>query len=114
MLKESEFVSIRVGVPIGHAEIIRKALGDVGAGVQGKYTHCSGTYRVEGRFTPITGAHPAIGEIGKPEVVEEVAIETICHKDILERVIDAVQIVHPYEEPPIDIFPRYEVDKKDA
>jgi len=114
MLVESDFVSIRVGVPVDAADAVRKALGDAGAGVQGNYTHCSGTYKVEGRFIPVEGAHPAIGEIGTPQIVDEVAIQTICHKDVLEEVIKAVVEAHPYEEPPIDIQPRYEIQQKDA
>ncbi|OGH69604.1 MAG: hypothetical protein A3C90_04205 [Candidatus Magasanikbacteria bacterium RIFCSPHIGHO2_02_FULL_51_14] len=109
MLKESEFVKIRVMVPVEAAGAIREALGKAGAGVQGKYTYCSGSYRQIGRFCPMDGAKPAIGEVGKIEEVEEEVIETICHKDSVEKVIAAVKKVHPYEEPAIDIAPRLEV-----
>ena len=42
------------------------------------------------------------------EVAEEV-IETICQRDLVAEVVAAVRRVHPYEEPPIDIMPRYEI-----
>ena len=109
MLHESDFVVIRVAVPLSHADAVRKAIGDAGAGKQGDYAYCSGSYKITGRFLPLVGAHPAIGAVGIPEVVEEEAIYTICHKDIVERVIGAVKKAHPYEEPPIDIMPRLEV-----
>lgn len=110
MLKESPFVKLRVGVPLAEEEAVRSALGDAGAGKQGAYSNCSGTYRVTGRFVPEEGSHPAIGEVGSPQVVEEVVIETLCHKDVLKDVLAAVRAVHPYEEPPIDIIPRLELE----
>lgn len=109
MLRESDFVVIRVAVPVSHADAIRKALGDAGAGKQGNYAYCSGSHKVTGRFVPLEGAHPAIGAVGIPEVVEEEAIYTICHKEIVENIVAAIKKAHPYEEPPIDILPRLEV-----
>ncbi len=89
---------------------MREALGDAGAGEQGNYSCCSFSTRGIGRFLPGTGANPAIGEIGKPEEVEEEMIETICHKNLVEKVILAVKNAHPYEEPAIDIVPRLEIE----
>lgn len=109
MLKESEFVSLRVYVPLTHADAVRKAMGDAGAGKIGNYSHCSGSVRVSGRFIPLEGANPTIGHVGEPEVVEEEMIQTVCHKDVVEKVMKAVHEAHPYEEPAIDIFPRLEV-----
>lgn len=109
MLKESDFVKLQVGVPKIHADALRKAMGDAGAGVQGNYSHCSASFPCIGRFLPLEGSHPAIGRLGVPEEVEEEIIQTICHKDKVTEVIRAIREVHPYEEPPIDIIPRLEV-----
>ncbi|MFH1292324.1 MAG: hypothetical protein ABIH87_03970 [bacterium] len=109
MLKESEYIMIRVSVPTESADKVRRALGDAGAGVQGNYKCCSASYQQVGRFLPMTGAHPAIGEVGKLEEVPEEMIETICHRDIVEEVITELKRVHPYETPAIDIVPRLEV-----
>jgi hypothetical protein len=109
MLKESDYVKITVAVPRQSADKIRQALGAAGAGVQGNYKYCSGSYLAIGRFIPKTGSHPAIGQTGKLEEVDEEIITTICHKDLVENVIVAVKKVHPYEEPPIDIMPRYDI-----
>ena len=110
MLKESQYVKIRLTVPVSHAAIVRRALGEAGAGVQGNYSHCSYSYPVTGRFMPRTGARPAIGQVGVLEEVAEECIEVICDKDIVPRVIAAVKEVHPYEEPAIDIIPRLEIE----
>ena len=110
MLKESDYVKIQVATPVANAAAMRKALGQASAGVQGKYKYCSGSWRAIGRFIPIYGAKPAIGETGKLEEVEEEVIQTICHKDKVAEVLTAIRSVHPYEEPTIDIMPRYEVE----
>ena len=108
-LVESEYVKLHVVVPLTHADALREALGTSGAGVQGKYDFCSGSIKQTGRFRPLQGAHPTLGEVGKKEEVEEEIIQTLCHKNILENVIAAVKKIHPYEEPPIDIFVRFEI-----
>ena len=110
MLRDSAYVKIRVTVPLAHAEAVREALGRNGAGEQGKYRFCSGSYRITGRFIPQTGANPAIGTVGALEEVDEEVIEVICHLEKVKTVIDEVRAVHPYEEPAIDILPRLEVD----
>ena len=53
-------------VPVGDAQKVRQAMGDAGAGVLGNYHHASFSSRGTGRFISDKGAHPAIGEIGKP------------------------------------------------
>ncbi len=108
-LHESDYVFIQTSVPVAQADAVRRAMGDAGAGEQGKYAYCSGSFKMNGRFIPLAGASPAIGEIGKAEIVEEEAIQMLCHKERLEKVIEALKAAHPYEEPPIDIFPRYEL-----
>ena len=110
MLKQSDFVKIRIAVPVVDAEKVRQAMGEAGAGIQGNYSFCSGSYKQIGRFLPLDGAKPAIGKVGELELVEEEIIETICHQDLIEKVIQAIKISHPYEEPAIDILPRLELE----
>ena len=109
MLKESDYVKIKVTVPVNKAAIVREALGKAGAGKQGNYNYCSSSSATMGRFQPLSGAKPAIGSVGKLEEIPEEMIETICHKDLVAKVIKAVKEVHPYEEPAIDIIPRLEI-----
>lgn len=110
MLKQSDFVKIRTAVPVDGAEKVRRAMGDAGAGMQGNYSHCSGSYLTTGRFTPLSGANPTIGEVGKPEEVQEELIEMLCHVDKVEEVIAALKKAHPYEEPAIDIVQRLDIE----
>lgn len=109
MLKESDYLKIRVTVPKEAVERVRRALGDAGAGQVGNYSYCSLSYPVQGRFRPNEQARPAIGEAGKLEAVAEEMVEVICHKDKIKTALQALRRAHPYEEPAIDIMPRYEV-----
>lgn len=102
---ENEVVKIVVGVPVGEADRVRRVLGEAGAGKIGNYDFASFSVKGIGRFRPLEGANPHIGEVGKIEAVEEERIETVCYKKDLERIIEAVKIAHPYEEPAIDVYP---------
>ncbi len=98
-------VKIVVFVPLTHADIVREAMGDAGGGVLGKYTHCSVTTKVTGRYRPMVGAKPFIGEVGKMEEVKEEKIEMVVDKEKAKAVIAAMKKVHPYEEVAFDIYP---------
>lgn len=110
MLKDSRYVKILIAVPVGAADKIRQVLGEAGAGQQGNYIHCTGSWKQTGRFMPQAGSSPAIGRIGELEEVEEEMIEALCHKDLVEKVVKEVVRAHPYEEPAIDIIPRYDLE----
>ncbi len=51
------------------------------------------------------------GKIGKVQVVEEERIETLCPKEKVKEVVEAIRKVHPYEELDFDIIPLVEVDE---
>ncbi|MCL2382913.1 MAG: hypothetical protein FWC79_01785 [Oscillospiraceae bacterium] len=98
-------VKIVVTVPSEHAEAVRIAIGDAGAGVVGEYTHCTVTTKCIGTFKGSDATNPYIGEKNKLELVEEEKIETVCDISIVKEVLGGLRKVHPYEEPVIDIIP---------
>jgi len=102
---QEEVVKLVVFVPETHADIVREALGKAGAGDIGDYKYCSVSTKVISRFIPKETAHPTIGQIGQLEEVVEEKIETICFRKGLEKIIDAVNKVHPYEEVAYDVYP---------
>lgn len=104
-------VKIVVFVPKSHTDIVRKALGDAGAGKIGNYSHCSYSVDGIGRFLPLEGANPTIGEVGKPEEVQEERIECVCNRNEAKDVIAAMRKVHPYEEVAFDIYPLLSEDE---
>ncbi len=94
---------IVVFAPVEAAERVRAALAQAGAGRIGAYDQASFTAPGEGRFRPLAGASPAIGEVGRAEVVEEVRIETVCPRALRTTAVAAMLEAHPYEEPAYDV-----------
>ncbi len=94
-----------VYAPLTHAEDIRTALAEAGAGKIGNYSACTFSVQGVGRFKPEEGANPHIGSLGKLEEVAEERIETVCEASVLKEVLAAVRSAHPYEEPAIDVYP---------
>jgi hypothetical protein len=101
---EKKQYKVVVYVPLTHADKVREAIGKAGGGKLGNYSFCSFSARGIGRFLPEAGAHPAIGEVGKLEQVEEERIEVTCDASTLDAVIAAIKQVHPYEEVALDIW----------
>lgn len=102
---ETKNVKFVVFVPLTHADAVRQALGEAGAGKIGNYDFCSFSSRGTGRFRGNENANPSIGKAGKYEAVEGEGIEVIVPREILEEVIEKVKSVHPYEEVAFDIYP---------
>lgn len=99
-----EKVKIVVFVPESHADAVRKAMGEAGAGQIGNYSQCSFTTKGYGRFLPGVGAHPTIGQVGQVEVVPEERIEMVCNLDMAPNVLEAMKGMHPYEEVAYDVY----------
>ena len=90
-------------VPQAQAEELRQALAAAGAGAIGDYDSCSFSTRGEGRFRPLQGASPTIGEVGTAEVVDEVRVEAVLPRGRRTAVVRALLDAHPYEEPAFDL-----------
>jgi len=95
---------IVITVPVADADKLRQTIGEAGGGKIGNYTFCSFSLRGVGRFLPGDGANPTIGEVGKPEEVEEERIEFSCDDNLVAEIISVIRAAHPYEEPVIDIY----------
>ena len=90
-------------VPVADADRVRQALAQAGAGVIGDYDSASFSTPGEGRFRPLAGANPTIGEVGALEVVDEVRIECVLARAARPQVVAAMLVAHPYEEPAYDV-----------
>ncbi len=108
----TELVKLVVFVPETHADAVRKAMGDADAGKLGNYSHCSFSTKGTGRFTPLKGADPAIGEVGKPQSVDEERVEIACERGQVAAIIKAIKAVHPYEEIAIDTYPMLVIENE--
>ena len=102
---EGKLVKLVVFVPETHAEAVRNALAAAGAGRIGDYEACSFETKGTGRFKPGAEASPHIGEAaGGLESVQEVRLEVEVMRWDLNRVLNSVKTVHPYEEIAYDIY----------
>ncbi|MFC5177223.1 Nif3-like dinuclear metal center hexameric protein [Nocardioides taihuensis] len=90
-------------VPVADADRVRAALAGAGAGRIGDYDHASFSTPGQGRFRPLDGARPVIGEVGRVETVGEERIEVVLARPARAAVVAALLDVHPYEEPAYDV-----------
>ena len=91
-------------VPHDDTERLVDALAAAGAGTIGDYERCAFTVAGTGTFRPGTGAHPAIGEVGRVEWVGETRVEMVMPRTRRAAVLAALQTQHPYEEPAYDVI----------
>ncbi len=92
-------------VPLSHADNVRTALFNSGAGHIGNYEQCSYNLEGLGTFKGSENTNPYAGEKGKLHFEKEVRLETIFPKAIQTKVISALLAAHPYEEVAYDIYP---------
>jgi hypothetical protein len=94
-----------VYVPEEHAERVKAAIFEAGAGRIGNYDCCSWQTSGRGQFRPLAGSTPAIGRHGEVESVAEAKVELVCAPEHLEEVIAALKASHPYETPAFQYWP---------
>lgn len=98
-------MKLAVFVPETHAEPVRQALADAGAGRIGRYDHCSFSTAGEGTFRGGEGTDPFLGKPGVLERAKEVRLETILPRGLEGVVLKALKKAHPYEEVAYDLYP---------
>lgn len=85
-------------VPAAHADKLREALFQAGAGNIGNYSHCSFNLEGHGTFKGEEGAEPVYGKKGEVHTEKETRIGVTygrhAEADILKSLFEA----HPYEE----------------
>lgn len=91
-------------VPEDHAEAVKQAVFDAGAGRIGDYEHCAWQCAGTGQFRPMQGANPFLGNVGDLETVTELRVEMVCDDQYIQAVIAALKNAHPYEEPAYDVI----------
>jgi dinuclear metal center YbgI/SA1388 family protein len=84
--------------PVTHAEKVRQALFDAGAGQIGNYSECSYNIEGEGTYKPNQKAHPYLGKIGERHTEKEMRISVIFAKHLQSKILQNLFVVHPYEE----------------
>ncbi len=87
-------------------EPLLKAMDEFSLGGRiGNYSMCSFGSPGTGTFYPLEGASPSVGDVGKLNRIDEIRFEIRVAKNKLGRAIEVVRKFHPYEEPPLELFP---------
>ncbi|WP_173435207.1 cytochrome C biogenesis protein [Selenomonas ruminantium] len=105
MVLEFKELKLEIFVPEAHLSVLRSALQSVGAGRMGNYDSCMAYSRVMGAWRPLPGSHPYLGAEGEVSEAEEIKVEVNILAGDLERTLNAIYRVHPYEEPLVNVIP---------
>jgi hypothetical protein len=92
-----------VFTPVDAVEKVSTAMFDAGAGRIGHYTRCSFRSAGDGTFHGDPGTKPVLGKPRRLETVAEIRIETVLPLAMIEPVLAAIRLTHPYEEPAYDL-----------
>jgi len=103
--KKEQLAKLVTFAPVAHAEAVRQALFDAGAGHIGNYDQCSFNISGQGTFRANDGADPFVGTIGQRHTEDETRIEVILPTFASSRIIKALKAAHPYEEVAHDLYP---------
>ena len=96
--KKNNLKQLSVFVPKEHAETVKEALFEAGAGNIGFYDECSFKIAGEGTFRPIEGSNPFSGTQNVRENADEVMLSVIFESFKQYRIVAAMKNAHPYEE----------------
>jgi dinuclear metal center YbgI/SA1388 family protein len=90
--------------PLSHADIVRNALFEAGAGNIGNYSDCSFSTEGSGTFKGNEGTNPYVGNPGERHTENEVRIETVYPANLESKILMALVLAHPYEEVAYDLY----------
>ena len=89
---EFKYCKLEIFLPPTHLEVVQKALQEVDAGHIGNYDSCM-------------SVSPYIGTNGEISCEPELKVEVTVYTENVDKTIEAVKKVHPYEEPVINVIP---------
>ena len=108
-----KYCKLEIFIPETHLPALQKTLQEVDAGHIGNYDSCMSSSEVIGYWRPLEGCNPYIGNEGENRDVRlnstmpepEVKVEVTVFTEAVDRTIEAIKKVHPYEEPVINAIP---------
>lgn len=103
--QKQNLTKLVVFVPNSHADTVRTAIFEAGAGKIGNYDNCSFTTDGTGTFRATEGSSPFVGELNQLHYEPEIRIETVVPNFLISKTIQAVIKTHPYEEVAYDLIP---------
>ena len=101
--KQNVLMKLFTYVPLTYVNHVREAIFKVGGGHIDNYSECSFSVQGTGTFKPESGTHPFVGEVGKRHNEQEMKLEIIFPSYLQNKVVAALQAIHPYEEVAYDV-----------
>ncbi|MGG5291164.1 NGG1p interacting factor NIF3 [Pseudomonas shirazensis] len=92
-------------VPASHVEVVKAAVFAAGGGRIGGYEHCAWQTLGQGQFRPMHGSQPFLGRAGEVELVDEWKVELVVADELIQQVVTALKLSHPYETPAYEVWP---------
>jgi dinuclear metal center YbgI/SA1388 family protein len=102
--KQKTLMKLYTFVPHDHAEDVRAAIFNAGAGFIGNYSECSFNAEGKGTFKAGENTNPFVGEKNIRHEENEIKIEVIFPSYLQNSIVTALIKTHPYEEPAYDII----------
>lgn len=106
-MNKFKYCKVEVFIPKEHLYKLCEVFNKYDIGHIGKYSECLSYSEVVSRWKPLKGADPYIGELGKLEEEKELKVEVTCDKKLIDKLINEIKKIHPYEEPVINVIPLY-------
>ena len=100
-----KFCKLEIFIPKTHLKQLQTVLQDVDAGHIGNYDSCLSYSEVTGTWRPLQDAQPYSGKQNEISREIELKVEVRIKIDDIEKTIQAIKKVHPYETPVINIIP---------
>ena len=91
-------------VPPSHVDGVKDAVFAAGGGRIGSYDHCAWQTMGQGQFRALDGSQPFIGQTGQVEYVGEWKVELVVADDLIQAVVAALKLSHPYETPAYEVW----------
>lgn len=85
-------------VPEDHAESVKNALFNCGAGKIGNYQECCWQTLGQGQFRPTEGSEPFLGETNQITRVPELKVEMVIDDAHVNEIKQTLLQTHPYEK----------------
>lgn len=104
---DKKYYKLEIYIPESHFDDLKRTLMSVDADHIGNYDRCLSYSRVIGTWRPLTGTDPFIGKENEISEEEELKVEVTVTGERLEETIAAIKVVHPYEEPVINVIELY-------
>lgn len=100
-----ENIKVETFIPQEYFKELLEALNSISALTIENYDSCVSTSIVMGHWRPLEGANPFQGTVGELCREEEMKVEFKSKYNLMDKIIEKIKEVHPYEVPVINVFP---------